>query len=200
MPLFAVSAAGFAVVSTADAKEHLAVLHSDHDTLIASLVGYSTELVQNMASIQIPQKTLRVTLDSFPSDEIILPRPPVQSITSIKYYDSDNVLQTWSNTEYESDLYADSPWVPNLNNTRIRPSSGFVWPTVYSRIAPIQINYVSGWKTAASVPGPLIQATKIVLADLYEHREDIVIGHITANLKILEKLVSTYRSYFEETR
>ena len=200
MPLFAVSAAGFAVVSTADAKEHLAVLHSDHDTLIASLVGYATELVQNMASIQIPQKTLRVTLDSFPSDEIILPRPPVQSITSVKYYDSDNILQTWSDTEWESDLYADSPWVANLNNTRIRPVSSNVWPTVYSRISPVQINYVAGWKTAASVPGPLIQAIKIVTADLYENREDVIVGHVTANLHIIEKLVSTYRSYFEETR
>lgn len=200
MPLFAVSAAGFAVVSTADAKEHLAVLHSDHDTLIASLVAYATELVQNMASIQVPQKTLRVTLQGFPTDEIILPRPPVQSITSVKYYDSDNTLQTWATDQWDSDLYVDSPWVPSVVNTRICPASGVTWPTVYTRLVPVQINYVAGWKAAADVPGPLIQAIKIILGDLYDNREDVVIGRPVANLHIIEKLVSTYRSYFEDTR
>ncbi len=200
MPLYPVGAAGFAAVSTADAKEHLAVLHSDHDTLIASLVTYATELVQNMASIQIPQKTLRVTLKAFPVDEIVLPRPPVQSITSVKYYDSDNTLQTWATDQWESDLYADSPWVPTLSNTRIRPVSGVTWPTVYTRQTPVQVDYVAGWKTAATVPGPLLQAIKIITGDLYENREDIVVGRGATNLHMIEKLVSTYRSYFEETR
>ena len=200
MPLFRTGAAAFVVVSTADAKEHLAVLHSDHDTLIAALVGYATEVVENMTSMALVQRSLRLTLDAFPSDWIVLLRPPVQSITNVTYFDGDNSQQTWSTSEWESDLYADSPWVPSYMNTRIRPTSGVSWPTTYERMGAVQVNYVAGFQSAATVPGPLISAVKLIVADLYENREETVMGPAPQTLGAVQKLTSSYRNWFEDAR
>ena len=200
MPVFATSAAGFPVISTATAKEHLAVLHSDHDTLIGDLVSAATTAVEDMTGCLVAQRTLRLTLEFFPSDGILLPRPPVQSITNIQYYDDSDTLQTWSAAEYVSDIYADSPWVASIMSSWVKPGSGLSWPTVYQRLDAIQVNYTSGWKAAADVPGPIVQAIKLLLGDMYEHREETTIGPSPAMLGAVTRYLAPYRAYGADVR
>ena len=200
MPVFQTSAAGFAVLTTAEAKEHLAVLHSDHDTLIAGLVGAATTAVENMTGCLVAQRNVLLTLEFFPHDGILLPRPPVQSVTSIQYYDDSDTLQTWSATEYVSDVYADSPWVASVMSSWIKPAYGLSWPTVYGRFDAIHVAYVSGWKAAADVPGDIVQAIKLLIGDMYEHREETVTGPSPAMLGAVTRYLAPYRAYGADVR
>ena len=200
MALFATSSPAFAALDLATAKEHLAVLHSDHDTMITNLVAYATDTISNEASIAITQHNRRLTLRQFPPYKIVLPRPPVQSITSVKYFDSTNTLQTWATDQWTSDLYADSPWVPSKLPTEICPVFGVVWPQVYERLDAVQVDYVVGYKAAADIPGRLLQAIKLVVGDYYEHREETVMGQAPQTLGAVMRLITDYRVHDPDIR
>jgi uncharacterized phiE125 gp8 family phage protein len=55
-------------------------------------------------------QTWELVLDAF-TDAILIPRGPVQSITSITYYDADEVLQTLATDQYVLDNVADPAWI-----------------------------------------------------------------------------------------
>jgi len=82
-------------VSLADAKLHLRLDDiggsHPHDALVTSLISSAREFAEHYTGRALAQQTLEVALDSFPNgDTIDLPRPPVASVTSIKYDDSDH--------------------------------------------------------------------------------------------------------------
>lgn len=66
-----------------------------------------------------------------------LPMEPVASISSVKYYDAANVLQTVNPSFY--DLYTDElgPYC------RMNPST-FVWPSIYVRPDAVQVTFLAG--------------------------------------------------------
>ncbi|MCP5011321.1 MAG: hypothetical protein GY942_15180, partial [Aestuariibacter sp.] len=67
-----------------------------------------------------------------------------QSITSIKYLDSDGAEQTLATSEYELDTHADTHKIVLAYNT--------AWPTARSHTNSIKIRFVAGWGLAAAVP------------------------------------------------
>lgn len=87
-----------------------------------------------------------------------LPMEPVQSITSVQYYDTSNVLQTVDASKY--DLYTDElgPFV------RMNPKV-FVWPGVYVRPDAVKITFVAG---EASVNPAIKQAALLLVQHWYQ--------------------------------
>lgn len=115
--------------------------------------------------------------------EIILPRPPCISITSVKYYGDDDVAVTYNLDNYLLDVSSDS-------KPRLLFAYGASLPSV-RELASFEVNYTSGYgATASSVPDDLVQAVKRVLSALYEHRGD-TIGVDTDT--ILDDIIPTYR-------
>ncbi len=105
----------------------------------------------------------KLYLDAFPA-QIRLPRPPVASITSIEYLDTDGNLQTLATTVYQSDLISEPP--------RIMLAEGQNWPSTQSgTYNVVTVTYVAGYTDAASVPAAFKTAIKMWAGDLYEHRE-----------------------------
>ena len=86
-------------------------------------------------------QTLELALDHFP-DDIELPRSPVQSISSIKYLDSDGVEQTFSNTKYALDNYSHRHWA--------LLAAGESWPSTYDAANAVKVRYVAGYGNAGS--------------------------------------------------
>lgn len=82
-------------------------------------------------------QTWRLSLREFPS-RIYLPRPPLQSVTSITYVDSNGATQTLSSSLYQ--VSTDSS--PGY----IEPAFGQSWPSIRSEtVDPIKITYVAGF-------------------------------------------------------
>lgn len=158
-------------VSLAEAKEHLRVDISDDDDLIEGYITAAREYMEGATRRAFITQTWRLSLDAWPqSDEIQIPKPPLQSICSIVYYDADGISTTWDAANYIVDTDSEPG--------RVALAYGQFWPGVTLRpINAIQITYTAGYGDAASdVPQWVKQAIKLLIGHWYENRETVIVG------------------------
>lgn len=174
-------------VTTADLKTHLRIEHTNDDDYIAALGKAGREFAENFTERQFVTATYVYTLDNFPAGRlIVLPRPPLASVTSVKYYDTAEVLQTYANTCY---------------NVHIDTEPGFIeldydqtWPSTYDRADAVQVTFTAGYGAAGNVPDGLKAAIHLIVANWYENREPVVTGTTAAKLPLsVEALLWSYR-------
>ena len=178
-------------ITLEELKAHLHVLTSDDDGYISDLIPGVRKKVEYDLRRALITQTWKMYLDNFPSSgEIIrIPYPPLQSISSIKYYDTANVQQEWSNTEYEVDIYS-AP-------ARVGTVSGYTWPSTYTRMNAVEIIFVAGYgATATTVPRTVKQAMFFLAGHYYENREATTDGRpITSVPMAYENLIWTERAW-----
>jgi uncharacterized phiE125 gp8 family phage protein len=131
-------------------------------------------------------QTWELVLDKFPDHDVRIPLAPLQSITSIKYDDPNSVELTVASSNYMVDTVSSFGWVV--------PIVGFSWPVPLDTINAVRVRFVAGFGAAATdVPEPIRQAMLLMIGNWYEHREEVVIGHIVAQLPAAaEMLLSPY--------
>jgi hypothetical protein len=119
--------------------------------------------------------------------QIVLPYPPLQSITHLKYYDTDNVQQTWSNTNYTVGKFINQKGFIEIKD-------GVSTPDLYNRSDAIEIKFECGYGSSASdVPQAIKQAILLIVGRMYELREDSVSRLPKASEYILDSYrVKTY--------
>lgn len=120
-------------------------------------------------------QTLDLYLDGFPLWELKLPRPTLQSVTSITYTDTDGASQTLSASTYQVDT-ASAP-------ARIAPSYGNVWPTARRQMNAVRIRYVTGYGAAVDVPSGIKSWMLLRIGTLWENRASLLID---PSAKIME--------------
>jgi uncharacterized phiE125 gp8 family phage protein len=95
-------------------------------------------------------QTWDLFLDRFPSGEIDIPLPPLQSVASLKYFDVDGVSQTWDSANYV--VVPGKVW-------RIIPAYGLCWPSIRHQPNAVGIRFVAGYGDEGNkVPEPIRQA------------------------------------------
>lgn len=183
------------VLTTAEAKMQLRVDHNDEDGFIDSLIVAAREFVETaVLSRALITQTLELYLDQWPeAGRIALPRPPVQSVTSVTYVLDTGVEQTLSSSLYFLNS-ARQPGAVVLNE-------GESWPSETLRPeAAVKVTYVAGYgNAAADVPMPIRQAILLIVGDLYENRENTLIdqGVVVRELPMAaSRLLSTYRIHW----
>jgi len=157
-------------ITTAEAKTHLRIDGSDEDTLIDTYIMAARQLCEMEARRAFVTQTFDLFLEQWPaSDEIMLPRPPLQSVTSITYTDSNGNAQTMPSADYLVDT-ASEPG-------RVVLSYGGTWPSATLRPGPaITVRFVAGYGLAAAVPAMYKQAIKLLVGHWYENREQVVLA------------------------
>lgn len=165
-------------VTTAEAKAHLRVDISDDDTLIAALIVAARQAFEEINGRSLFTTTWKLILDGWPDGETIrLPRPPLQSVTSITYTDTDGNTTVWDAANYEVETMR----TPG----RVYLAYNASWPTASLRPAsPITITYVSGWATVEAIPQRYKAAILLLVGHLYENREAVVVGTIASKLPL----------------
>lgn len=133
-------------VTLEEAKAHLRVDTTDHDSEIEALIASARQYIELTCNRALMPQEWEITLPEF-DGEVRLPGN-VRSITSVKYYDSDNTEQTL--TDYFEVL---------AEPAKIAPDT--VWPYTYSRPDAVAITAQVGYEDADSVPGPLKSAIKL---------------------------------------
>jgi len=151
-------------VSLSDAKTQLRVDHSEEDIYISGLVATATAAVEEMTGRALITQTWSLAMNGA-SGRVYLPKTPAQSISSITYYDRDEVSQTATAANFHlfSDIYR--AW--------IEPKNGYDWPDVFDRQDSLTISYVAGYGSANAVPMELKHAILMLLSHWYEERRAV---------------------------
>ncbi len=164
-------------VTTADMQVQSRITLDSSETAWATALVTAVRLqVEAQLSRALITQTWMGYLDGFPLpcrlnpfSAIDLPIAPVQSVSQITYYDTDNALQTLSPTAYSVDI--------NDEPGRIYPSVGNSWPETSTDMPnAVMVQFVAGYgDTASTVPACIIQWMLVQLANLYENRESILV-------------------------
>jgi uncharacterized phiE125 gp8 family phage protein len=152
-------------VTAAELKAYSRIDHATEDTLVSSLITAARRHLELLTDRAFITQTLRYSLPWFPAGDLIrLPRPPLQSISSVQYTDINGVTQTAASTVYRSDTTVE----PAL----LTVAYGQSWPSTKDEtFGAVLVNYVAGYGLAASVPADLKHAIKILAGYWFERPE-----------------------------
>jgi len=162
-------------ITTAEAKSQAHVSTAADNDYIDTLIAASREQCEIEQRRAYITQTWELRLDCFPS-EIEVPKPPLQSVTSIQYVDTAGDTQTLDSSGYQ--VSTDS--LPG----RIMPAVDSSWPTTReSTYDAVIVTFVAGFGDAASdVPANVKLAVKVLVAHWYRLREPVVEGSITTGI------------------
>lgn len=158
-------------VSLSETKSFLRITDSDDDVLLTSLVTAVRQKSEAWTRRSFITQTWTLWNDSVSEGSIItVPLSPLQSVAHIKSYDVENIASTFDSSKY----LLDSASTPG----RIGLNVGQTWPTGLRKINALEIEFVSGFGDASSVPEAIKQGTlqwvKLLFANkskLYESDE-----------------------------
>ena len=155
----------FEPISLEEAKAQMRVTHSDEDGVILGFIAAARETGEEYLGRAIPESTWVLALSDW-ADEVPLPMAaPVQSITSVEYYNESGTLTTLSSTYYALDSIRRPAYLMKAPNQ--------VWPALQSdrRTWRVKVTYVAGWASAAVVPERIRQGIRLYLAHLDLNRD-----------------------------
>ncbi|MCI0358195.1 MAG: hypothetical protein L0211_06915 [Planctomycetaceae bacterium] len=158
------------LVTIEEAGKQLSLPPGDgsHDSHLRRLLAAAVDVAERWTGRSLLTQTWRLAIDSFPR-EIVLPRPPLQSIASIQFVDANGTLTTLS----ASDYYAAADAEP----ARIAPAYGKTWPATRAEREAVRVTYVAGYGSAAAdVPEPIRQAILLMVAQWFANREPTISG------------------------
>ena len=168
---------------------------SVEDDLLNDIITASREHVEDITRRQLLTATWDYYLDAFPSgNSIKLPFGNLQSVTHVKYTDSDGTQTTMTvTTEYLVETNGEGIG-------RVVLPYSLSWPSFTAYPSnPIVIRFVCGWTAAASVPVKIKQAMLLIAADMYSNREGQVFamsGQYQEN-KAVQRLLASSRLWDE---
>lgn len=132
-------------------------------------------------------------LDSFPSgrDKLEIPLPPLQSVDSIVYFDTNNVAQILNPNLYRVVAEAEPAYVVPVINQN--------WPETINDLGVVTVKFTCGYgDNSDDVPASIRQWMLLNIANLYENRETIAIGNRFAMVElntIADSLLASHRVY-----
>lgn len=189
-------------ITLAEARLHLKLdanndsppTHPDDD-LVSALITAAREHVEEWLGIALVKRTIKEQFDDFPSggENIVLHRYPVQSVTSITYTDTDGNAQTWASSNYSVDVNGHPPVVYEAYNKN--------YPATRDIRNAVTVTYVAGFDDSGDspqihggVPKDIVAAMKLIIGDLYEHREaaGTFVTRVYANPAV-DALLAKYR-------
>lgn len=165
-------------------KDYLRVDTTADDHLIEELVKASRLSIERGTGRQLVTTTYDWKIDRF-ADCIEIPKPPLQSVTSIDYLDEDGASQTLLGSVY--DVHIDR------EPGEIRLAYNQSWPNIRGGHKDITIRFVCGYGAFDDVPADIrLLALKMIARD-YDLRtpgaasaEDWVLKQMRWSNKIAE--------------
>lgn len=170
-------------VTLQEAKSWARIDSSDEDSLLSNLITVARQEAEKYLRSALMPQTWEMTLDvgtsalddvlgdgfyEFPINQlygtlpnvIALPYAPIQSITSVKYFDTANTENTYSSSNYTLDAAGG----------RLMLNQSAVWASNMRPNASAKIRYVAGYANGAAVPMAIRIAIMNYVLLAYEQR------------------------------
>ena len=140
-------------------KEFLRVTGTDQDGVISRMITAAADIIEHNTWFVFGSRSYVGYFDCFPP-ESIFHKYPVSAVSSVQYYDSSNVQQTLSTSDYWYDLTSD--------HARIYFENA---PNVYDdRYDAVQVNFTAGYANWYDYPDDYVQLLLLTVSDLYDNR------------------------------
>lgn len=168
------SSPSVSALTLAYARLHIRSLGTSDDTLIQVYINAAASYFEEQTGRQILTATREAWLDAFPfvgasggNARIELPKPPLQSVTTVKYIDTSGVLQSYRGGSPIADLFTISaPAGAYARRGFVEPVYGGVWPIARAQTGAVRIRYICGYGNTMDTVPPLIRG---VLCYLVAH-------------------------------
>ena len=178
MPTTLITPAAGLPMTLEDVKTHLRMDGNAEDSLVTDYIRAATEYIEAATGIQIMRATWEATSNGFPTycdDDgymaIRLPRPPLVSVVSVSYVDTDGTTQTLTEgTDYAVDT--------RKQPGRVVPYYGASWPTARDQPNSVTVRYVAGYLATADVPHKIKQAIRYLVTHYDRFRQPVISGTI----------------------
>lgn len=175
------------LISLDEARDHLHLDHEDDDLWLMGAIQAVTARAEALLGRALQTQTLEAAWDAWPGRMVVLPMPPLVSVTSVKYYDEAGTEATVASADY----LVDARSTPG----RVLLKANKSWPAVTLQEANgVVVRYVAGYDSPNAAPADIKQALLLWLGELYEYRENAVAaGSLTAIPNAAEKLLLKHR-------
>ncbi len=155
------------------------------DPLLRMLISGARKVAEDRTGRALITQTWEQVLDAFPTSELELGMMPIQSITSVKYYDSAGVLQTLDAADYVLDTDTIPGW--------LLPAADVDWPATYDMAQAVVVRFVAGYgATGASVPSEIRMWISSQVAASYRNPTGLMEGKAQP-LPFVDHLLDAYR-------
>ena len=165
-----------------------------HDGYLSALITAAREYCEQQTGRACITQTWDYTFDTWPltairdvylDGTIYLPLSPIQSVTSVKYYDQSGVQQTWSSANYTVST--------SKEPCEIRRNYQTSWPIARYQPDAITIRFVAGYgDTGSSVPRALRQAMLLLVGHWFDQRNAATEKQLLTVPHAADALLATY--------
>ena len=128
-------------------KDHLNIDYTNDDSYLQSIIAAATERAEQVTRRRLITQTWKFFLNRWPWGDIILPYGQLQSVTHVKYKDSDGDQTTFYDSSNTDDLLIDTD--SELGRAVLAVGSTYPTTTLYP-VNPIEIQFVCGYGANAS--------------------------------------------------
>ena len=163
-------------ITLPEAKAQCRIDGTDEDTYVTGLISAARDYCEKRDWRAYLPQTIQLWLENWPADdEIELPRPPLRSVASVKYYDVNEVVYTLPTTVYAVDTISE----PGSIHLKYQQ----VWPSILLRdYNAVVVEYSAGYADAASVPQTIKMAMKLLIGHWFENREATTVGAVSREI------------------
>ena len=150
-------------VSVTEARSQMRVEHDEDDLYISGLIDAAVAYVDAggvLGRAMISQSWAQT--GQHWAKRVPVTMTPVQALTAVKYYDTDNALQTATLSDFRL--------IGGANDSYVEPVSS--WPATFNRPDALRIEVTVGYGAATDVPATIRHAILMLVAHWYENRED----------------------------
>lgn len=161
-------------VSLEEMKRHMRIDEdqTDEDDDIETFITAARDYVEQYTGRTLIDTTWELGFEGYPEWQIFLVRPPILSIVSFVYTNSDGTETTLAADQYTLDR-------SDLLTPRLVPAYNVYWPSTRWQPSSLKIRYRAGYvdRTGSPTEGPelvpagLRAAVKMLAAHLFENRE-----------------------------
>lgn len=176
-------------LTLAKVKEHLLIEDDASDGRLSDLLQVAVARFDGPSGIlgrSLITQTWALNLCDWPTDELLLPLPPVQAVASVKYYDDANVQQTWAAANYYTTRRGQLTFVRLANSATL--------PSLYDRPDAIEVSFTAGYGAVPNaIPAPIRQALLLQVGELFGYRGDGEDNETASADAAIERLIAPYR-------
>lgn len=187
-------------ISLIEAKAHCRVEIDDDDGLLAGYILAARQHLEMETRRSFLTQTWDLTIDDeWPvhrkagvnRSRIVIPRSPLQSVTSVTYVDLSGNTQTLATSQYRVAKADTDEWF-------LEPAYDVVWPSVRRVSAAVTVRFIAGYgSNPGDMPEPIRQAMLLLVGHWYENREAVNVGNIVNEMPLaVDSLVFPFRLFY----